>query len=94
MIELCRENISVTVFFYRAIYALIVNLCSYLNAKELLPQNQHIIWTLTEYNRIQNHMHLLGKRMLNHLAKLIELLSRVVRNYLALTVSWSCHTDV
>ena len=94
MIELCRENISVTVFLYRAIYALIVNLCSCLNVKELLAQNQHIIWNLSEYNRIQNHMQLLGNRMLNHLAKLVELLSCVVRNYRALTVSWSFHTDV
>ena len=41
-----------------------------LNAKELLAQNRHDIWSLSDSNIIRTHNYLVRKRTLNHLAKL------------------------
>ena len=41
-----------------------------LNVKELLAQNKHDIWNLSNSNGIRTHNHLVRKRTLNHLAKL------------------------
>ena len=44
-----------------------------LNVKELLAQNRHGIWSLSGCNRTQIYNHLVCKRTLNHLAKLVWL---------------------
>ena len=46
---------------------------SYLNVKEILAQNRRNIWSLSDCNGIRTHNHLVQKRTLNHLAKLISL---------------------
>ena len=48
-------------------------LYSCLNVNELLAQNRHGIWSLSGCNRTQIHNHLVCKRTLNHLAKLVWL---------------------
>ena len=66
-----------TVYFYHVMYTWIhvseSTLYSCLNVKELLAQNRHGIWSLSECNRNQIHNHLVCKRTLNHLAKLVWL---------------------
>ena len=66
-----------TVYFYHVMYAWIhvseSTLYSCLNVKELLAQNRHAIWSLSDCNRIQIHNQLVCKRTLNHLAKLVWL---------------------
>ena len=44
-----------------------------LNAKELLARSRRHIWSLSDSNLIQSHSHLVGKRTLNHLAKLAKI---------------------
>ena len=44
-------------------------LYSCLNIKELLARNKRDIWSLSDSNGIRTHNHLVGKRTLNHLAK-------------------------
>ena len=44
-------------------------LYSCLNVKELLAQNRHGIWCLSDSNGIRTHNHLVCKQTLNHLAK-------------------------
>ena len=53
-----------------------------LNVKEHLAQNRCDIWRLSDCNRIRTHNHLVPKRKLNHLNKLIKSLSWVVNAYL------------
>ena len=48
-------------------------LCSCLNVKELLAQNRHGIWSLSDCNRTRIHNHLICKWTLYHLAKLLWL---------------------
>ena len=53
-----------------------------LNVKELLVRNRHEIWSLSNCNWTRTHNHLVHKRTLNHLAKLVKWLSCVVSTYL------------
>ena len=53
-----------------------------LNVKELLARSRHHIWSLSDSNGIRTHNHLVRKRTLNHLAKLVKWLSCVVSTYL------------
>ena len=46
-------------------------LYSCLNVKELLAQNKHEIWSLSDRNWTRTHNHLVRKWTLNHLAKLV-----------------------
>ena len=55
---------------------------SCLNAKHLLAQNRHSIWSLSNYSGTWTHNHLLHKPTLNCLAKLVKWLSCVVSTYL------------
>ena len=48
-------------------------LYSCLNAKELLAWNRRYIWSLSDYNGIRIHCHLVRKRTFNHLVKLVNL---------------------
>ena len=54
-------------------------LYSYLNVKEFLAQNRPEIWSLNNWNRTQTNNHLVRKWTLNHLAKLAEELSYLVK---------------
>ena len=51
------------------------------NVKELLAQNKHDIWSLSDCNAIRTHYHLVRKQTFNHLAKLAKWLSCVVSTY-------------
>ena len=53
-----------------------------LNVKKLLARSRRHIWSLSDSNEIQIHNHLVHKRSLNHLAKLVKWLSCVVSTYL------------
>ena len=57
-------------------------LYSWLNVKELLARSRHKIWSLSDSNWTWTHNHLVCKRTLNHLAKLVKWLSCVVSTYL------------
>ena len=48
-------------------------LYSYLNVKELLARSRRVIWSLSDCNWIRSQNHLVRKRTLNHLAKLVSL---------------------
>ena len=63
------------VYSYRVMYTFRSEstLCSCLNVNELLAQNRYGIWSLSGCNRTQIHNHLVCKRKLNHLAKLVWL---------------------
>ena len=52
------------------------------NVKELLAQNRLEIWSLSDCNWTRTHYHLVRKRTLNHLAKLVKWLSCVLSTYL------------
>ena len=54
----------------------------FLKVKELLTQNKRNIWSLSDCNRTQTHIHLARKWILNHLAKLAKYLSCVGSTYL------------
>ena len=45
---------------------------SYLNVKELLAQNRHHIWNLSDCKETHTHKHLVRKQTLNYLAKLAK----------------------
>ena len=53
-----------------------------LNAKELLAQNGHNIWSLSDSNMTQTHHHWVYKGILNHLVKVAKWLSCVANTYL------------
>ena len=53
-----------------------------LNVKELLVRNRRDIWSLSDCNGTRTHNHLVCKRTLNHLAKLVKWLSCVVSTFL------------
>ena len=78
------KEFSLTICYYHVTYAFQREPTLYgcLNVKELLTQNRHEIWSLTDWNGAKNHNHLFRKRTLNHLAKLIKSLSCVVSTYL------------
>ena len=46
-----------------------------LNVKELLARRRCHIWSLSDSNEIRTHNHLVRKRTLNHIAKLVKSLS-------------------
>ena len=50
-----------------------------LNFKELLARSRRKIWSLSDCNWTRTHNHLVHKRTLNHLVKLVKWLSCVVR---------------
>ena len=62
-----------TVCYYHVTYVFQneFTLSSYLNVKERLARNRCDIWSLSDSNGIQTHDHLVCKRTLNHLAKLV-----------------------
>ena len=55
-----------------------------LNVKALLSQSRRHIWSLTDSNRIRTHDHLVRKRTINHLAKVVEL----CHEYLSVRCIW------
>ena len=57
-------------------------LYSCLNVKERLARNRCYIWILSDNNEVRTHKHLVRKRMLNHLAKLVKWLGCFVSTYL------------
>ena len=78
----CREK------EYKELRIKVLTVCSYyvtyssqsepvpyscLNFKELLAQNRHDIWNLSDWNRTRTCKHLVRNRNLNHLAKLTSL---------------------
>ena len=72
---------------FTCLYVIIVSRTSFkvnlysivcLNVKELLARSRRYIWSLSEFNGIRTHNHLVRKRTLNHLAKLAKWLSCVV----------------
>ena len=77
-------TVHLIVSYYHVTYAFqsesILYIC--VSVKKLLAWNNGNIWSLSDYNRTQNHNHLVRKRKLDHLAKLIKLLSFIVSTYL------------
>ena len=57
-------------------------LCSYLNVKEVLARSRRAIRSLSDCNWTQTKNHLVQKRTLNHLPKLVKWLSCVLSAYL------------
>ena len=57
-------------------------LYSCLDAKQLLARSRREIWKLRDYNWTPTQNHLVLKRTLNHLAKLVKWLSCVLSTYL------------
>ena len=83
MIELCGKHLSVRCIW---LYAIILSRTCFrinphstvcLNVKELLAWNRRDVWGLIDSNGIRTHNHLVRKRKLNHLAKLVKWLSCV-----------------
>ena len=48
-------------------------LYSYLNVKDFLARSRRVIWSLSDWNWTRSQNHLVRKRILNHLAKLVSL---------------------
>ena len=70
---------------------------SLLNVKELLPRNRRDIWSLSDCIETRTHNHLVRKRTLNHLPRLIKWLSWVKSTYLFGAfdcIFLSCHVRV
>ena len=70
----------VTVFYYHDTHTCQSESTFYscLDVKELLARNRRDIWSLSGSNGTQTHNHLVRKRTLNNLAKLVKWLSCVV----------------
>ena len=62
-------------------------LYSCLNVKELLARNRREIWNLSDCNWTRTQNNFVGKRTLNHLAKLTKWLS-CVSEYLSVQCIW------
>ena len=79
---ICAVNF--TVCSYHVTYAFQSESTHYsrLNLKELLTQSRSDIWSFSDCNCTPTHKHLVYERTLNHLAKLVKLLSCVVSTYL------------
>ena len=75
---------NTTVRCYRVTYAFQSDSTLYicLNVKELLAGNRRDIWSSSNCNGTRTYNHLVRKRTLNHLAKMVKLLSYVVSAYL------------
>ena len=93
-------TVHLTVCYFHVTYAFKSESITYscLNVKELLARNNHDIWNLSDINGIWTHNHLVRKRTLNHLAKLVKWLSvRLRTNWLWVRISllsiitpWAC----
>ena len=77
-------TVYLTVCCYHVTYAFESEstLYSCLNVKELLAQNRHNIWSLSDSNGIRTHNHLVCERILNHLVMLTKWLSCVLITFL------------
>ena len=78
------NRILLTVCSYHVTYAFQSEstLYSCLNVKELLARSRCEILNLIDCNWTRTHSHLVHKRTLNHLAKMVKRLSCVVSTYL------------
>ena len=72
---ICTAHLTVIYYYVMYAFQSESTLYSCLNIKEVLTQNRHNIWRLSESNGIRTH--LVQKWTLNHLAKLVKSL-RVV----------------
>ena len=91
-----RQSISLTVCSYHVTYAFQSEskLYSCLNVKELFAQNRRKIWSLNDCNGTRTHDHVVRKRTLNHLAKLVvgsSSSSPVAVNFLVYREKWWKH---
>ena len=70
-------TLHLTVCYYHLTYAFQSEstLYSCLNVKDILARSRHGIWSLSDFNWTRTHNHLVHKRALNHLAKLVNWLS-------------------
>ena len=78
MIELCCECLYIRwiwLYYYHVTYAFQSEstLYSCLNVKELLARNRGDIWRLSDSNGIRTHSHLVCKRTLTSLGKLLRI---------------------
>ena len=103
MTELRCEYLSLrfiwlyVIFMSRASFSVNPHFIVGLNVKELLPQVRRHIWILSDSNEIRTQSHLVLTGTLNHLAKLVNRLSNVVRTYLYDVFDWMlfwCHVRV
>ena len=73
-IYLLPKQIYTPVCYYHIMYEFqsesTLKVC--LNVKELLARSRHHIWSLNDNNEIRTRNHLVCKRTLNSLAKLVE----------------------
>ena len=89
MTELCCGYLSVwciwldVIIMSRTSFRVNLNSIVWLNIKKLLARIRRHIWSLNDINEIRTQNHLVCKRTLNHLAKLVKWLSCVVSNYLS-----------
>ena len=85
--------VHLTVFYHAtSMFYSEFTLCSYLNAKELLAQNRRIIWSLSNWNRIVIHNHLLRNWTLNHFKSMkVCFLESICVNFKNLIV-WNGHS--
>ena len=92
---ICTAHLTVIYYYVMYAFQSESTLYSCLNIKEVLTQNRHNIWRLSESNGIRTH--LVQKWTLNHLAKLVKSLSCFVRTYLYNAFDCmllSCHVHV
>ena len=73
--KLVWKQIFLAAYIYHVMYTFQSESTHYkcLNVNELLTQNRYSIWRLSVCNRTEIHKHLVCKRTLNHLAKLVWL---------------------
>ena len=77
-------TVHLTVCFYHVTYEFESEsrLYSSLNVKELLARSRCHIWRLSDCDGTRTHNHLVRKRTINHLAKLVKWLSCALSTYL------------
>ena len=80
-----NSTVHLTVCYCHVTYAFQseFTLFIYLNVNELLGRNRRNIRRLSDCNTTRTHNHLARKRKLNHSAKLMKWLSRVMSTYLS-----------
>ena len=91
--------VHLTVCYYHVTYEFQSEstLYSLPNVKKPLAQSRHLVWSLSNSNRIWIHNHLVCQQTLNHVAKLVKWLSYIVRTYLSGAFECrllSCHVRV
>ena len=79
---ICKVHLTVSSCHITYAFQNELTLYSCLNVKELLAQSRDEIWRWIDSNWIRTKKHLVLKQTLNHLAKLIKLLSCVLSTYL------------